>query len=591
MAVALGALAGLRLLRIANDLKHARTLIETAGPKIENGDIAGARADLQDAQKLLVSSNSSLYNHPEIDAIAWLPVIHENVDALRDTVSLALELVSGGNRILTVAQPLEDTNGRLEVPLKSGAIPLATVHALQGEVTALAQALPGSSERPSSARLVGSVRDAQTKVFNEAVRRRAQLGAVARGLTLLNEMAGGNGDRRFLIAVANTAEMRGTGGMILSYGVLEGANGDFALPAFGKIDELFLDKPVDPSLLTVPADEATRWSGLEPDRLWRNANLMPDLSVAGPRLAAMYQSATGLPVDGVIQIDAEGLAAILKGIGPVDVEGIGQVTADNVVDLTLNQAYTLFPNRDQRQEVLGDVAEVVFRRLVDGEYSSLRPLGEALLKSANERHVELWSPNVSASQPASFFKADGAIPSPTAGDSLLFTVQNFGHNKLDYYVDTSVSVSGSHVAGQVGTATVQVTIANTAPAGVLTPEYVFGDGNGGVERGTYFGVASIYVPDGTSLKSSDAEGAALTTEDGRGVIGWQVRLAGATSQTFTFQIQLAPRPPGPYTFALAPLPRVRPTVWNVDMDAGNGVRAQFSGPLEVATTVAGTPRS
>ncbi len=76
--------------------------------------------------------------------------------------------------------------------------------------------------------------------------------------------------------------------MILSYGVLEGAGGDFQLPAFGNIDELFLQQGVDPAAVGVPEDELERWGGLEPTRLWRNVNLVPDTGAIVRRLADMY---------------------------------------------------------------------------------------------------------------------------------------------------------------------------------------------------------------------------------------------------------------------------------------------------------------
>ena len=581
IALVVGIFSALRIVRVARDLREARELTTTAGDKIEAGDLAAARLDLLNAEKILVRSNADLYNRPELDAFGWVPGIKENLDSVRKTVSVALGLVSGGERITALSLPLQNVEGRLEVPLREGAIPIDTIRDLQIEVSELAQTLPGPAERPRTSRLVGPVAEAQTTVFDEAVRRRTQLNAVARGLTLLSEMSGGNGARRYLIAVANTAEMRGTGGMILSYGVLEGANGDFQLPAFGNIDELFLDKALAAPL---PPDEAARWTGFEPNRLWRNVNVIPDLAEVGPRMAAMYQASTGQLVDGVIQIDASGLAAILKGIGPITVDGVGDVNADNAVDLTLNQAYTLFPDRDQRQEVLGDVAEATFRRLVDGEYASLRPLGEALAQAAVKGHVVMWSSHGAAAGPTSFFHADGAVPGRDAGDSFMLTVQNTGRNKLDYYLGTAVTVTGTRGVGQVGLAHVEVVVANNAPPDTTTPAYVFGDGSVGVDPGTYVGISSFYVPDGTSLASTDAPGAALTTEGGRSVIGWQVEVAPGESRTFVFELALAPRPRGLYALTLKPLPRVKPTIWTVDLDTGLG-HAVFTGPLEVPITL------
>ena len=131
----------------------------------------------------------------------------------------------------------------------------------------------------------------------------------------------------------------------LSSGVISSNQGKFNLDRFGPIDEIRLAKPaaVDPT-----PDYVARFPQLSPTLLWRNANVGVDFTKAGPVMAAMYKAATGDSIDGVIQIDSMGLAALLRGIGPVNTPDIGQVNGDNAVALTLNQAYTQFPDRPVR---------------------------------------------------------------------------------------------------------------------------------------------------------------------------------------------------------------------------------------------------
>ena len=108
--------------------------------------------------------------------------------------------------------------------------------------------------------------------------------------------------------------------MILSYGVLESSRRRRSRSAFGSIDELFARRSaVDPAALDLPADYLTRWQGSQPTRLWRNANLSPDFTLVGAGDGGdVHEARPGCPVDGVIQIDPAGLAAILKGTGPVE---------------------------------------------------------------------------------------------------------------------------------------------------------------------------------------------------------------------------------------------------------------------------------
>ncbi|MDQ3294663.1 MAG: DUF4012 domain-containing protein, partial [Actinomycetota bacterium] len=546
--------------------------LTTARSNVELGQLGQARAELAEAQALLTRSNSGLYQNVALDLVGAFPVARENLRALRETVGLALRLTDGANRILAVTRSLEATDGSLEVPLLGGMVPLPAVRDTQEAVQALAEGLPGPRYEPETAFLVGSVARAQDLVFAEAEGLRPRLDTVGRGLELLGSLAGATGPQRFLIAVANTAEMRGAGGMILSYGILEASNGVFTLGEFGGIDDLALEGEVDADFLTVPEDYLARWDGLQPTRLWRNTTLHPDLAFNAPIMEVMFSVKTGLLLDGVIQIDPAGLAAILAGTGPVQVEGLGQVDATNVVDLTLNRAYIDFPDRDQRQELLGDVAEATFDALVGGQFGSLRPFGEALFATAQERHIAIFLNSFQAQRIASTFGATADLPPPDAVDHAILTVQNFSKNKLDYYLDTSLSLVGTRRGGQLGSMVATVTVTNTAPADGAA-DYVFGPNAEGETAGLYRGVVSLYLPTGPTLVGSSGESAGLagiTSEAGRTVVGFNVDVPAGQTRTVVLDLAMAPRPAGPYELTLVPVPRVRPTVVSVDVDTGNG---------------------
>lgn len=583
------AFAAVSMLRIATDLKRARTMIETASNDIHEGKLQDARDNLSSAERLLISANGRLFSRPEFDLIGWLPVVDQNLTSLQGSVATALQMVHGGNQLLEITRPLENKQGQLEISLAHGQIPLSTIRRAQSEAVSLANSLPGVGEAsPSSHLLLGPVSDFQRRIFKEATVRRAELDNVSRALALLADMSGGNGERRYLIAVANPAEMRGAGGMILSYGVLESKDGTFTLGDFGGIDELALDKPVDPSSLELPNDYLARWGGLQPTLLWRNATVAPDFRFDAPAMEKMFTAKTGLPVNGVIQIDPAGLAAILTGTGPVEVPTVGQVTADNVVDLTLNRAYIDFPDRDQRQEVLGDVAKAAFNALIDGDFSSLRPFGEALFRAAGARHLILYADDQKARDEASFFGADGALPDAATQDYGLLTVQNFGQNKLDYYVDTKLDIVGKRPEGKAGSIAATITVTNTVPAD-LRSSYVMGLPLPGKPPGTYNGTVSLYLPSGTTLVdgSGSPQPPGLATEEGRTFVAYDVLLAPGETSVVTLHLSLSPRPAKPnYRFLLVPVPRVRPTVVSVDIDIGGGVRAQRpAGALTTPTPV------
>jgi hypothetical protein len=375
--------------------------------------------------------------------------------------------------------------------------------------------------------------------------------------------------------------------MILSYGVLESADGVFTLGEFGSIDELFLDDPVDPTTLDLPNDYLARWSGLEPTRLWRNTTLSPDFKFDAPVMEAMFTAKTQLSVDGVIQIDPAGLAAILEGTGPVDVPDVGLVSAANVQDITINRAYIDFPNRDQRQEISADVAKAAFHALIDGEFGSLRPFGTALFKAAAGRHLIFYSNSAVTEAQVQFFGADGALPAADVRDAVFLTIQNVGKNKLDYYLDTSVALSGQRLPGVAGTVTATVTVANTTPPGIPST-YVTGVVPRGAPYALYKGIVSLYVPTGTTILRSEGSDlpATVVTEAGRTLVTYDIEVPAGASSTVTLELNLVPRPAGPYALVAVPVGRVRPMTLSVDLDLGDGRRATRAlGPLEKLTII------
>jgi hypothetical protein len=576
-----GLLAGYRLLDATGDLRAARSLLETAGEAIEDGRIADGTDALRKASSRLAGAQSTLSKgHLELDVLRALPIAGDNLVDLRRSITYASELSNGGARILDAAAPLVGATGRLDVGLAHGQVPLAPVASALGEIDLLRTSLPSDDDLDDDPGiLIGPVRGLHDKVEAEVVRRRDQLDALSDALALLYEMSGGLGDRGYLIAVANTAEMRGSGGMILNYGGLVGTDGKFSLPGFGRIDDLYLKRPIPvPTQSTPPADYLARWEGFEPLRLWRNANLAADFTVVAPVLEDMAVAAVGRPIDGVIQIDPQGLAAILRGVGPVQVDEVGEVNADNVVDVVLHDAYVKYPGIQARSDVLEEVARAAFTRLVEGDYPSLRPLGAALVDAVQGRHLMVHTRSGTSEDHLRALGADGTLPEARGPDSFSLTVQNVSANKLDYFVDTAVELSGDRRAGLPSHLTAKIVVRNSAPPGATSPTYIFGPFDGSQVAGLYRGVVSLYLPAGTNVGKASGDGtrypAISVTEDGRPVVSYTIDLPAGQRHELDIDLELAPRKDEPYEVILVPSPRVRPTTWRLDLETGEGLLAR-----------------
>lgn len=573
--VLVGAAAGFRLLKAARDLRAAQSLVESASDALDDGRVAVAREDLEEATRRLSRASGQLHGRAELDVVRAVPLLGGNVRSLRDSVAAATELTSGGAQLLAAASPLQRPDGTLEVPLRGGAIPLDAVEAVQAEADALERSLPDAADLRDTGPLLPPVRELRDTVAEELARRGAQVASLADGLRILADMAGGNGDRAYLIAVANTAEMRGAGGMVLSYGGLIGKGGTFELTQFGRIDDLALQEPVDPSLVpSLPGDYLRRWEGFDPLFKWRNATVGADFTMVAPVLEAMFAARTGVQLDGVIQIDPQGLAALLGAIGPVEVEDLGKVGADNLVPLVLNEAYVRYQGIERRSDVLRDVAEAAFTALINGQYESVRAIGTALATAVQGRHLMFETSDPAVGERVADLGADGSLPPLGGADSVHLTVQNVSGNKLDYFVDTELGLSGDLSPGRPGALRAEVVVRNDAPKGVKDPRYIFGPFNSDQEVGVYRGVVSLYLPRGATLVSTSGDQPrdppVSVSEGGRPIVSWTVDLPAGAASHVVLDLRLPPRTDADYELLAVPSPRVRPTVLRTSLETGRG---------------------
>ncbi|MDQ6839893.1 MAG: DUF4012 domain-containing protein [Actinomycetota bacterium] len=561
----------LHALRVEHRLQGLTKTVQVAQTEVEQRHLGAARAQLDALEGQLSSINSSLYSSPDFRLLDILPVAHQNLAAVRSSVHLALNVIGGGQQIFNAAAPLESATGRLDLSLNGGRVPSTALQAVQGAVASVVNTLPTSPVPPKQSYLLGRVRSREKTLWAEAARQRGQLVTLTSSLQIVNELTGGNGPRRYLIAVANTAEMRGAGGMILSYGILNAAGGKISLGKFGPIADLALTHPAK---ATFPADFMKTYAALHPNQFFQEATIMSDFTLDAPVLESMFTQATGLPVNGVIQVDPAGLGAILAGTGPILDPRLGPVATSNVVPLTLNTAYLAFPNRSTRQGYLSDVGREAFAALTSAQIPSLRPLGTALFAATKARHIILASTDSKTQGAIRDIGAAGSLPGPKA-DFAQLTVQNFGANKLDYYLFSSMNITGTRPGGgPVGHLSASIDLVNVAPPSRLS-QFIFGPGpNKADPPGEYRGLVTLYLPEGTHLASSQitsvvggASGArpGTNTQNGLRTVTFLVTLPAFSHLHVVLNVDLPGRKAGPEHFTIVPTPRVQSTVTSVKL--------------------------
>nr|WP_255479902.1 DUF4012 domain-containing protein [Quadrisphaera sp. RL12-1S] len=364
--------------------------------------------------------------------------------------------------------------------------------------------------------------DGVDQLADGLTRTEALLGALPRVL-------GSDRPRTYLVGFQNTAELRPTGGIIGTWALLDVTDGRFRLSDAGSNAD-------DLERLTGPVrDFGAEYSALYPAQqssYSQNVGLSPHFPYAAQLLTDLW-TAQGRPApDGVIVLDPSGLAPLLRGAGAVEVPGGPPVTADDVVDVVLRQAYDRFDGDNTgRKAYLTALVGAAFERGLGGgrwDAGRLAALGTAV----QDGHLQIWSADPDEESALEAGGVAGSLPEPATGSAGVY-LTNISASKLDYYVHEQVQVTG----GCSAPPTLSVGLRNDAPARV--PEYV-SNKLPGVDPTTETLAVALYLPPGTRAAEVLVDGVEAEVETGT-ERGWgvtRVSVAVPRGQAVTVQATL-----------------------------------------------------
>ena len=394
--------------------------------------------------------------------------------------------------------------------------------------------------------------------------------ALARATALLPAMLGADGPRNYLVVFQNNAEWRSLGGIVGAMSMIHTEDGTLQLAAqgsssdFARYDEPVLD--LGPDLTGI--------YGARPAKFIQNVTQVPDFSVTGALAREMWLRETGTAVDGVISIDPVALSYLLAATGPVDLPTGDQLTADNAIDLLLNQVYMRYEKPADQDAFFAAAAASVFAKLSSGA-ADPTALVAALSRAGDERRLLLWSAIAADQDILAGTTLVGPLPLDDDTQRGFGVYLNDGTgSKMDFYAGQSTTLAwDSCAAAPDGTATgeitLTVTISNDAPADAATslPDYITGGGGFGVAPGLAKTVGYLYLPAGAELiaaSMSDGGGFGGGFHDGRQVMSFSALLAPGEATTATLTVRLTS--PGP----AAAVAWITPTV---DPDAPTALAA------------------
>ena len=498
------------------------------------GDIDRARSAFEEAEDDFTNAAGRL-DRPWARLGLAVPVLGPNLAAVRTLSDVGADLAgTGGNLSSAAAQNLT---------VSAGTVPVDEIRRLSPDLAKAAAELKRArtvTARVERGYLLPPLRD-QLESFDARLEEASVEAATsAEAAAVVPTMFGADRPRRYFLAIQNNAELRATGGFIGNYGELVAEGGSLRLDRIGRHQDLNSGGPAV-KVVEAPSDFLERYTPFEVASTWESVNLSPDFPTVGKVIAGLYPQSGGGPVDGVISVDPVGLSALLRLTGPVKVAGWPTpITADNVVDITLNRAYLVFEGqRDQRIDFLADVAAASVKALRTAKLGSPVRIVGALGDAARGGHINLWFTRPPEQALVDRLGIDGGVD-PVQGDSLLVVNQNVAGNKLDYYFTrtTSYDVQLRPEGDRLTLSSrLRVKMENRAPPDL--PRYVGGPFDRRFAAGENRTFISVYSP--LALTGATWDGMPLTLAAGdelqRRVYSTFLSIPAGTTGTLGLQLE------------------------------------------------------
>ena len=278
-------------------------------------------------------------------------------------------------------------------------------------------------------------------------------------------LAGADAPKRYMIAFQNSAEARGTGGILGAFAIVDMNKGAFSVVRTGSNAVLYSLKDVP---VKVPA-EFTKLYGKNPAIL-QNSNLSPHFPYGAEIWMGLWKKQFGEQLDGVIAVDPSSLSYVLKATGPITLANGSVITSENVVAETLQKAYKRYEkDNNARKQYLVDIMNAAASKITSGQFSKVE-MAKAIKRGLIENRILLYSRDQAAQKELSTVRLGGFL-SKDPNNEYRAVIQNIDASKLDYYLKRSVVVE-TKSCKNIQQTQVRVKLTNTLKSGHGLPAYV-----------------------------------------------------------------------------------------------------------------------
>ena len=426
------AVLAIPLLGVPGSAQAAKTDLTAAKAALQAGDVASARTSVASARDHIDSAQEDLQG---IGADVW-----SSIPLLGTPVTDARHLVQALDDVTAVAKIGADlypsVAGKKATLFRDGRVRQKTLDRV------LAGAREAGSHLTSADSELAQVRGTTPFLGDTIAARRDeaadQVTPLADGFSrfepLLDQLPaflGFEGERSYLIAMLNPAELRYSGGAALAYAPMTWDEGKLDIgEAFSLTDDLRLR-----SLNTWPKVKGNAFH--RDDTPLVNSTFAPSWSVSGEELLRAWRAATGDRYDGVVAVDVVTMALLLGTTGPTTVPGMGELNGGNVTQTLVGNYDNYYPDPTVQDQTFADVVAALQAQLFSGgEYVAK---AQAVKQAADGRHLALYLRDPETQAGVTALGLEGDLTEP-AGDYLGTFTQSTVGSKVDYYQRRSIDL-------------------------------------------------------------------------------------------------------------------------------------------------------
>ena len=456
------------------------TAVRAGGAAIQAKDLAGAESQLNEAKNGLKSISG---RYRLVDWIRFVPLLGGYVADGRHGINAGLTAFDTGQIVIEAIKPYADVLGF------SGAATQQQVESAEDKIIFILETLDKISPQLET---VGSkfteidkeIAAINPKRYPQSFRGmpiRSQLTTLQTSLdsaaetlsnikpllSLLPKLLGQAEPQTYLLIFQNDAEIRGSGGFLTAYAILETSRGKIT-PVLSQdiyeLDSKFGNKLPAPEPIKKYLPLVYNWH-------LRDMNLSPDFKVSMDTFLPNYKSvAQYKDYDGVIAMDTQIVVDLLKILGPVGVADWGTYDAEIIPECNCPQVvykmeeYATRPTfyiKENRKGMIGPLMHSILLNVMNSPKKLWPQFIEVGLNNINAKHIMFYFPDdPQMQQVVESFNAGGRIKE-YQGDYFHLNDTNFAGAKSNLYItqdiEQVIETSGD------GTVTKTVTIVYTNP--------------------------------------------------------------------------------------------------------------------------------